>query len=82
MATWAHHKELADLEKLQGLLEHKGICIRRPLIVHDRNTTGKRCPCGCDSMFAIAVETIEHIDLLIDPRNGTRVLKQRLSPED
>jgi hypothetical protein len=78
MATWAHHKELADLGKLKALLEHRGLYISRPLVVHERNETGEKCPCGCDSRFAIAVDTIEHIDLLIEPREGTRVLKQAL----
>ena len=80
MATWAHHKELADLDKLKDLLSHKGIHVHRPLYIHDRNETGEKCPC-CDSMFAIATETHEHIDVLIDPREGTRVLKQALSPD-
>ncbi len=82
MATWAHHKELADFDKLQEVLSHRGIWVHRPLIVHDRNDTGKKCPCGCDSMFALATETRDHIDILIDPREGTRVVRQNLPEED
>ncbi|MGH1451198.1 MAG: terminase large subunit domain-containing protein [Pseudomonadaceae bacterium] len=78
MATWAHHKELADLDKLKDLLDSRGLYVHRPLIIHERNTTGERCQCGCDSPFAIAVETRQHIDLLIEPREGTRLLRQKL----
>ncbi len=81
MATWAHHKELADLDRLKALLENRGLYVHRPLIIHERNTTGERCDCGCDSPFAIAVETRQHIDLLIEPREGTRLLRQKLPPD-
>ena len=60
----------------------KGIWVHRPLIIHERNTTGEKCPCGCDSIYAIAVETREHIDLLIDPRDGTRKLRSRAVDKD
>ncbi|MEL6705772.1 MAG: hypothetical protein AAFP15_16010 [Bacteroidota bacterium] len=77
MATWAHQKEFNDFSKLLSAIEDGGIWIHRPLIIHERNTTGKKCPCGCDSMFAIAVETREYIDVLIDPGTGVRRVRQR-----
>lgn len=81
MATWAHHKEFGDFEKLRHAIEDGGLWIHRPLIIHERNTTGKKCGCGCDSVYAIEVERRELADVLIDPATGIRRVRQRVKPE-
>jgi hypothetical protein len=81
VATWRHHKDLADLSKLETLLRHKAIYIHRPLVIHERNSDQGRCGC-CDSPYAIEVERREHIDLIIDPRTSTRILLQHLHTDE
>lgn len=81
MPTWAHFKEADDFAKLAEALRGGITWVHRPLIVHDRAPPGnrKKCPCGCGSIFAVAVETREHIDVLIDPVTGIRRVLQRIS---
>lgn len=81
MATWAHHKEFADFEKLRKNIQGGGIWIHRPLIIHERSTDGKKCGCGCDSRIAVEVERRELADVLIDPATGVRRVRQRVKPE-
>lgn len=81
MATWQHHKENADLEKLRKNIEGGPVWIHRPLIIHERNTTGERCGCGCKSLTAIEVERRDLVDVLIDPATGVRRVRQRVVPE-
>ena len=81
MATWRDHKEFTDFEKLQEAIEGGMIWVHRPLIIHERAPEGnrKKCPCGCDSIFAVAIERREHIDVLIDPVTSIRKVLQRIS---
>ncbi len=81
MATWAHHKENADLEKLRKNIQGGPVWVHRPLIIHERNTTGKKCGCGCNSLYAIEVERRELADVLIDPATGVRRTRQKVKPE-
>ena len=81
MATWAHHKEASDFDRLQRAISEGGLWVHRPLIVHERNTTGKKCGCGCGSYEAIEVERRDLVDVLIDPVTGIRRVRQRTRPE-
>lgn len=58
-----------ELDSLKPLL-----WVHAPILLHDRNTDGKACPC-CGSKKAVVVETRRDIDLLIDPLRGTRKLR-------
>lgn len=83
MPTWAHFKEQDDFNKLVQAIDGGMIWVHRPLYVHDRAPEGntEKCPCGCDSIFARHTETIEHLDVLIDPVTGIRRVLQRVKPE-
>lgn len=83
MPTWAHFKEQDDFNKLVEAINGGMIWVHRPLYVHERAPEGntEKCPCGCDSIFARHVETIEHIDVLIDPVTGIRRVLQNVKPE-
>jgi len=51
--------------------------VKRPIWLHEENTTGEPCPC-CDSPYGIRTDEIEHLDLLIHRFTGTRRLRHEV----
>lgn len=55
--------------------------LHRPIWLHDRNTTGAPCPC-CESLNAVRVQEIDHLDVLFDRETGTRLVRTETNAKE
>lgn len=74
MATFEAFKKSSRAKAAQQNLETRRlIWVHRPIWIHDRAPKGQTeiCAC-CNSKHAVRVETLQHIDVLVDRQTGQR----------
>lgn len=78
MASFDSYKKHNRVEQAKQSLETKRLLwIHRPIFLHERATKRGKCPC-CGSREAHRVETITHLDVLIDRMTGERRVRSQV----
>lgn len=63
---------MEELARATASSRERALWIHRPIYLHGRSTTGKTCPCGCNSKRAELKQEMPHLDVLIDRVSGVR----------
>lgn len=82
MASFLEYQKKNRVVAAQRTLETKRLLwIHRPIYLHEAapNPGTSKCPC-CGSHFAHRVDTIGHLDVLVDRVTGKRRVRSHLSP--
>lgn len=81
MASFTEFQKKNRVEAARRSLETKrNLWIHRPIYLHERATKPGKCPC-CGDRNSHRVDTIQHLDVLIDRVTGQRKVRQHLTRE-